>query len=583
MDDHREPGAASNQNQSWNQDKDHDRTSRPIPHPPQDPALLSRRSTLRAAGGALTALVTAPLLASALPPRDALATQGGVPSDDPDDYDGYDAPCPEPDPDAPTKRQMRAVWIASVVNIDWPSSQGLDIAAQQAELTRLYDEAVSHGLNAVFVQIRPTADAFWPSPYEPWSEWLTGRQGGDPGYDPLQFAIAEAHRRNLEFHGWFNPYRVSMHDEIKRLVESHPARQHPEWIFEYGKRFYYNPGIPEVREFVQDAMMHAVEHYDMDGVHFDDYFYPYPVANRELPDAETYARYGNRFDDIGDWRRHNVDMLVKEMSERIKETKPHVRFGISPFGIWRNASSDPDGSDTSGFESYDGIYADSRKWVREGWLDYINPQVYWEIGLKVADYAKLVPWWAGVVEGTDTHLYIGQAAYKVGNEGAWEDMRELSRHLAFNRDYPRVNGDVYFSAIRMRTTAAEAMQIVAEEHYAYPALIPVSEGLGGSAPPAPVIVLARRTEGGAKLTIRRRHRSDPTYYAVYRFAGEPEYAEPPVCDMEDPRNMAGTVRSDGELTTFVDTEVAEGPHTYYVTALDRLHHESEPSRGRYIA
>ncbi|MBB6174710.1 uncharacterized lipoprotein YddW (UPF0748 family) [Nocardiopsis mwathae] len=568
MADHREPGDSPDQQH----------TPRPTPHVPHPPTRVSRRSTLRTAGGALGALVSAPLLAAAPPARGA-AVSGTAPRDD---ASGYEEPCPAPGSGTPPKRQMRAAWIASVVNIDWPSARGLDVATQKAELTRLYDEAVSHRLNAVFVQIRPTADAFWHSPFEPWSEWLTGTQGVDPGYDPLDFAITEAHKRNLEFHGWFNPYRVSMHNDIRRLVASHPARRHPDWVFEYGGRFYYDPGIPRVRAFVQDAMLHAVQHYDMDGVHFDDYFYPYPVSGQRVPDQATYARYGGRFERIEDWRRHNIDLLVREMGERIKAAKPHVRFGISPFGIWRNRSSHPEGSDTSGFESFDGIFADSRKWVLEGWLDYINPQVYWEIGLKVADYAKLVPWWAGVAGRTRTHLYIGQAAYKVGNPGAWQDMRELSRHLAFNRDYPQVDGDVYFSAIRLRTTAAEAMRIVVEDHYQRPALVPVTEGLGGAAPPAPLITDARRTERGAEVAVRPRHRSDTTYFAVYRLPGAADSTAPPTCDIEDARHLAGTVRSDGEPATFVDTEVAGGPHTYYATALDRMHHESEPSRGRSI-
>ncbi|GAA3742523.1 uncharacterized lipoprotein YddW (UPF0748 family) [Spinactinospora alkalitolerans] len=525
---------------------------------------------LRALSGALAALLAGSLVTA--PP--ARAASAEAPESAPERC--------APDRGMPDKRQMRAVWIAGVVNIDWPSAKGLDVQTQKAELTRLYDEAVAHGLNAVFVQIRPTADAFWPSPYEPWSEWLTGRQGADPGYDPLEFAIAEAHKRNLEFHGWFNPYRVAMHGDPGRLVRDHPARRNPDWTFEYGGRLYYDPGIPEARSFVQDAMMHAVENYDMDGVHFDDYFYPYPVSGEAIPDRDTYAAHGGGFDDIGDWRRNNVNLLVKEMGERIEAVKPHVKFGISPFGIWRNADSDPRGSDTGGLESYDDIYADSRKWVREGWLDYINPQVYWEIGLKVADYAELVPWWADVVEGTGVHLYIGQAAYKVGNPGAWSDPRELSRHLTFNRDHPEVDGDVYFSATPLRTNAAGAMRIVTEDHYAHPALVPVKDDLGGSAPPAPVITGAARTDGGTELRIRARPGDEPTYYAVYRFDGAPDPRRQ-LCGLGDPRTMVGTVRVDGTVTSFTDTGAdASDPHTYYVTALDRLHHESRPSPPRHL-
>ncbi|MBB4932092.1 uncharacterized lipoprotein YddW (UPF0748 family) [Lipingzhangella halophila] len=486
----------------------------------------------------------------------------------------------EPGAEAPEKRQMRAAWIASVANIDWPSKRGLPPRDQQEELTRLYDEAASYGLNAVFVQIRPTADAFWPSPHEPWSKWLTGEQGRNPGYDPLEFAVEEAHERNLEFHGWFNPYRIATHDDPGRLVEGHPARENPEWVLEYGDRLYYNPGIPAARSFVQDAMMHAVENYDMDGVHFDDYFYPYPVAGEALPDQGTYARYGDDFTNIADWRRNNVDLLVQEMNQRINDTRPHVKFGVSPFGIWRNAGSDPAGSATNGLESYDRLYANTRKWARQGWLDYINPQVYWEIGHDAADYAALVPWWADVVEGTGVQLYIGQAAYKVGEQpGAWQDPGELSRHLTFNRDHPQVDGDVYFSATSLRTNAAQARRTLVEEHYAHPALVPVKEDLGGEAPPAPEITSAARTGDRAELTIEAAAGSEPAYYAVYRFdsASDPDAH---ACGL-DPRAMVATVRASEDRTRFTAPD-APPAQNYYVTALDRLHHESGASAPRYV-
>lgn len=359
---------------------------------------------------------------------------------------------------------MRAEWIASVTNIDWPSAPGLSADQQRAEYTRLLDRAVENELNAVFVQVRPTADAFWPSEYEPWSHWLTGEQGVDPGYDPMKFLVEQAHQRGLEFHAWFNPYRVSMQADPGKLVPDHPARQHPEWVFEYGGQLYYDPGVPQARAFVEDAIMDAVGKYDVDGVHLDDYFYPYPVNGEAIPDQDTFSRYGGRFDNIEDWRRNNVNLLVSELDKRIHEVRPGAQFGISPFGIWRNRSSDPAGSETSGLESYSAIYADSRAWVANGWVDYINPQIYWELGHPAADYAALVPWWANQVKGTDVNLFIGQGAYKAGEQG-WEDPAELSRHLTFNRDYPQVDGDVYFSASSLDGNAKEAMAKVVADHY----------------------------------------------------------------------------------------------------------------------
>lgn len=366
-------------------------------------------------------------------------------------------------PAGPTT-EMRGEWISSVSNIDWPSKPGLSAEAQRAEYTRLLDQAVADKLNAVFVQVRPTADAFWPSPHEPWSHWLTGEQGEDPGYDPLAFMVAEAHKRGLQFHAWFNPYRVSMQADPNALVPEHPARKHPDWVFAYNGKLYYNPGVPEARAFVEDAIMHAVENYDVDGVHLDDYFSPSPASGQKIPDEETFRQHGGSFDDIEDWRRNNVDLLVSELDQRIHAAKPDALFGISPFGIWRNASSDPDGSDTKGLESYSAIYADSRKWVKEGWVDYITPQIYWQIGHSAADYAVLVPWWAKTVAGTDVGLYIGQGAYKVGSEG-WTDPGELSAHLTLNRDHPEVKGDVYFSAKSLTGNAKDAYAKVVADHY----------------------------------------------------------------------------------------------------------------------
>ncbi|MFE0046596.1 glycoside hydrolase family 10 protein [Streptomyces albireticuli] len=367
------------------------------------------------------------------------------------------------------KREFRGMWIATVVNVDWPSKAGLTPDRQRAELIALLDAAVARRLNAVVLQLRPTADAFWPSPHEPWSEYLTGVQGRHPGWDPLAFAVREAHKRRLELHGWFNPYRVANHTDPRRLTATHPARLHPDWVVRYGGKLYYNPGLPEVRRFVQDAMLDAVTRYDLDGVHFDDYFYPYPVAGQRFDDDAAYARHGTGFPDRAAWRRDNIDRLVREMGRRIKARKPHVRFGISPFAVWRNRSTDPRGSDTkAGVQTYDDLGADTRRWVREEWIDYIVPQVYWHLGFAAADYAKLVPWWAETVRGTDVQLYIGEALYRAGDPGQpapWQDPAELSRHLSFARGCPEVLGHVWFSAKFVVSDPIGAMARVVQDHY----------------------------------------------------------------------------------------------------------------------
>jgi uncharacterized lipoprotein YddW (UPF0748 family) len=363
--------------------------------------------------------------------------------------------------------ETRAAWVASVGNIDWPSTPGLPVADQQQEYRTLLDDVQRHGLNTVIVQVRPTADALWPSQYEPWSHWLTGVQGKDPGYDPLAFLVEEAHARGLKFHAWFNPFRVSKQADPAQLVPEHPARQHPDWVFAYGGQLYYDPGEPAVRELVTDVVLDVAERYPIDGVHFDDYFYPYPVEGEQLPDAAAFAGHGAGFPDIGDWRRHNVDELVKGVSERLRALDKGIVFGISPFGIWRNEAADPRGSATTGIQSYDTTYADSWTWVHEGWVDYIVPQIYWEIGHPTADYATLVPWWARAVAGTGVQLYTGQAAYKVGTGPAWGD-GELSAHLTLDRNHPEVRGEVYFSARSLSTNATAAMDRVRADHYSCP-------------------------------------------------------------------------------------------------------------------
>ncbi|MGW5614346.1 glycoside hydrolase family 10 protein [Streptomyces sp. NPDC003877] len=369
--------------------------------------------------------------------------------------------------------EMRGVWLATVANRDWPSKPGLTASQQRSELLTHLDTAVRNRLNTVVFQVRPTADALWPSPYEPWSQYLTGTQGKDPGWDPLGTAVEEAHARGLKLHAWFNPYRVAAHTDPTRLAASHPARRNPGWVVAYGGKLFYNPGLPEVRAFVEDAMLDAVARYPVDGVHFDDYFYPYPVAGETFDDAAAYEAHGGGFQDRAAWRRDNIDRLVRETADRVKEARPDARFGISPFGVWRNASTDPAGSDSrAGVETYDDLYADTRKWVREGWIDYIVPQLYWNIGFAAADYAKLLPWWAEVARDSRTQLYVGEALYKAGDpaqSATWQDPAELSRHLALAKEHAQVRGHVFFAARDVAADRIGAMARVVADHYGQPA------------------------------------------------------------------------------------------------------------------
>jgi uncharacterized lipoprotein YddW (UPF0748 family) len=478
-----------------------------------------------------------------------------------------------PDPTAP-KRQLRGEWIATVGNLDWPSRPGLSVAQQQAELLSWYDEAVARRLNAVVLQVRPTADTFWPSRLEPWSKYLTGTQGQDPGYDPLRFAVRQAHKRNLEFHAWFNPYRVSLDTDRSALAPGNPARVHPDWVVAYGGRLYFNPGVPAVRKHIENVIMEVVNRYDVDAIHLDDYFYPYPSGKTAFPDAATFAKYGAGFANRADWRRHNVDLLISELNTRIHAAKPWVKLGVSPFAVWRNRATDPTGSaTTAAVQTNEDHYADTRKWVRHQWVDYIAPQVYWNIGFKPADYAVLVPWWSRQARGTNVQLYVGQATYKVGTstqDPAWSDPREMTRHLFLNQRHPQVRGDIYFSAKDVRADRLGNMHIVQADHYRHPALIPRTAGVPGRAPLPP---RALRVHHGARVTLTWRGRG--TSYAIYRFAA---HGLPARCALADASHLIATMRrTPGPLQKWTVPAGSPARATYVVTALDRAYRESRPS------
>lgn len=465
------------------------------------------------------------------------------------------------------KRELRAAWIATVGNIDWPSKRGLNAYQQQAEYVQLLDLLKTLGMNAVIVQVRPTADAFYPSSYEPWSEYLSGQQGKspEPYYNPLAFMIAEARQRGMEFHAWFNPYRVSMKDSIT-FATNHPFYRHPDWFLQYGGKWYYDPGHPEAREYVLQTIMETIRHYDLDAVHFDDYFYPYRIAGEVFPDSCSYQSHGQEFPNVDDWRRSNVDFFVRELSERIRKEKPHVKFGISPFGVWRNIDKDPDGSRTkAGQTNYDDLYADVLKWLREGWIDYITPQLYWHIGFEAADYSVLVDWWSKHTHGR--HLFIGQAAYRIGRQG-WEDPNELANQIALNRQYREVQGSMYFSA---RVFAENRLDINAQmkSFYRYPALVPSTPWIDAVAPSAPSVQHIGGSQGEG-ISLSWADTTDAAYYVIYRFQ------QGTLISAEDPANIAAIIpRQPSATQHWRDTTVSKRTsYTYGITAVDRTHNES---------
>ncbi|WP_245601839.1 glycoside hydrolase family 10 protein [Hamadaea tsunoensis] len=466
---------------------------------------------------------------------------------------------------APAPRELRGLWITTVRNSDWPSKPGLPEETVKAEFIGWLDLAVRLNFNAVYVHVRPSGDAFWPSAYAPWSYWLTGRKdGADPGWDPMAFMVGEAHKRNLEFHAWFNPYKASQDATAAQLPPGDPALAHPEWLVTYpptggDRRLYFDPGIPAARTFVEDSILEAVGKYDIDGVHFDDFFYPYPGNGGGFPDSASFAAYGNGMG-RDDWRRHNVDLLVQEMSTRIKALKPWVKFGISPFGIWRNNTSDPAGSATKGLEAYSAIYADTRHWVQAGWLDYIAPQLYWNIGYSVANFTVLLKWWEDVVKGTRTDLYIGLADYRVGQSGAWKDPAQLDRQLTLIEAPGGAAGAIHFTASDLRANRLGSVTRYVRAHYPTPALVPLMGQLQHQRLSYPPVRAAGDT---GSVTWSPPHGSDqPASYAVYR-AVKPN----------DPATLVAVVRATGGRQTWTDPAAGRADH-YCVTALDRLGNET---------
>lgn len=339
--------------------------------------------------------------------------------------------------------EFRGLWIATVRNIDWPSKPGLTVEDQKSELIAIFDRMVEIGLNGAILQVRPSGDAFYPSAYEPWSEFLTGEMGRapEPFYDPLAFAVEEAHKRGLELHAWLNPYRARRHSETTPAAPTHITIANPELVRDYGSFLWMDPGEPAVRQRAVDVVRDIVRRYDVDGIHFDDYFYPYPENNAEFPDEETWRRYGNGLDRAA-WRRKNVDDLIEEVAAVIRQEKPDVRFGISPFGIWRPGHP----RSVRGLDSYEKIYADSRKWLRLGWIDYFAPQLYWGSNAPQQRFSDLLKWWARQnVRGRN--MWPGLAAHRVANgRPNGFDANEIIGQIQRIRATRQANGWILFNA-----------------------------------------------------------------------------------------------------------------------------------------
>ncbi len=396
-------------------------------------------------------------------------------------------PTPVPIPDPPQiRREMRGIWIATVGNIDWPSKTGLPVATQKAEMIDMLDRAQKLGINAVFFQVRPATDALYESKIEPWSEFLSGVMGEAPSpyYDPLAFTIEEAHKRGLELHAWFNPYRARYAGPKTPLSKNHIGVTRPDLVKTYGKLLWMDPGEPEVQDLTTKVILDVVRRYDVDGIHFDDYFYPYQEIDAQknvvpFPDDASFARYqtGGGKLSRNDWRRENVNSLVSRLHREIPKIKPHVRFGISPFGIWRPGYP----AQIKGYDSYDRLYADSKLWLEQGWIDYVLPQLYWKIDAPGQSFPVLLNWWIAQ-NPKNRHVWAGQytARATADEKSAYPD-EEIEYQIRTARGIAGASGTVHFSAKSVLQSDPVLTNRLKNGVYAEPALVPATTWLSAPA------------------------------------------------------------------------------------------------------
>ncbi len=461
----------------------------------------------------------------------------------------------------PIRREFRGVWVATVDNIDWPSSRDLPVAKQKRELINIFDTAAGMKLNAIILQIRPSADAIYPSKYEPWSEYLTGKQGRAPKpyYDPLKFAVEEAHKRGLELHAWFNPYRAKSPAQKGPVSRNHIAHTNPEVVKKYGPFLWMDPGEPVVQQRSLDVMMDVVKRYDVDGVHIDDYFYPYKEKGpdgqeMDFPDARSWNRYsraGGRMT-RGDWRRHNVDHFIETLYNSIKRAKPWVKFGISPFGIYRPGF--PSGI-KAGVDQYADLYADARKWLAEGWCDYFTPQLYWPIAQKAQSYPALLQWWSEQNE-KGRHLWPGNFTGRTApKEGNWKP-KEIVDEIEATRSVTGATGNVHFSMNAFLRDSNGVADTLRGTTYSDPVLVPASLWLDSTPPDRPLLDIS-----GGSFTWKDGGKEPAMWWAVWRRYGD---------------RWIQAVFPRGSLHLDVDASLPAGPLNYFaVASVDRCGNMSE--------
>jgi len=479
------------------------------------------------------------------------------------------------------KREFRGAWIHVIGQSQYATMQPDEM--KKYFLKMLDSLEVCH-VNALIFQVRPTADAFYDSDIEPWSKYLTGTQGVAPAgnFDPMSFLIKEAHKRNMEFHAWLNPYRVTA-SENDVLCDGHIYYRYPERFIKYGKQIFFDPGNPENRKFICAIIKDIVSRYDVDAIHFDDYFYPYPISGETFRDDDSFNRYassqGFKPNQLGDWRRNNVNMLIEDIKHTIVLTKPWVRFGISPFGIYRNKKNTPDGSgsDTNGLQNYDDLYADVLLWAKKGWIDYLVPQIYWEIGHSAADYDTLIRWWSK--QKTDAQLYIGQ---DVNRTVKMPDLvnpkaNQLPAKMNLVRTLPGIDGNCWWSGYSLISNVQGVVDSLKNNYQKYPALIPAYIHLHKKAPKDVKKLKAEWTPTGYLLHWKQN--GDPAnpekaqYYVIYRFNDKEK------TNLDDPSKIILITRETSYLLPY---DKGKTKYKYVVTSVDRFQNETKKGKSKTV-
>lgn len=472
----------------------------------------------------------------------------------------------------PPKREFRGAWLQTAYQSQYTKMERKEAQTYLKEVLTGFQQI---GINAVIFQARPQADAFYDSELEPWSHFFTGTQGKAPSpkWDMLEFLVEECHARGMELHAWLNPYRVTTNPK-NVLSKEHIYYKHPEWFVSYNKNRYFDPGIPACRAYICSVVDDIVTRYDVDAIHMDDYFYPYPVGGLPFPDDKSFATYGmgGGYSNLqrDDWRRENVNLLIKELNHTIKQRKPWVQFGISPFGIYRNQKSDPNGSDSNGLQNYDNLYADVLKWGQEGWIDYLIPQLYWEIGHTHACSEKLLYWWGK--QSYKCRLYIGQSVVRSCDAPDMALPNQFYRKMVLSREQEGVMGNCFWSGYDLAQNYKESAHALQSTFHTTPSLIPSYPTIDGTTPPEVTGLRTKWTLFGRYLSWKRTTNPKEDgmqyqyYFAIYRFKmGE-------AIDLNNASRLIEITNDTEYLLPY--THLERGDYIYVVTALDRAHNES---------